>query len=81
MALSGGDTLLFFLSLLLQCVHQSALLLDVISKQLVNIELWRRKLSALSNDQIIEGKDTEDQWLLIGNNSQTGKGTEWSIQY
>lgn len=63
------NALLLFLPLLLQGVYQSA--------QLVNIELWRRRLSALSNDQIIEGKDREDQWLLIGNNSQTRKGAEW----
>lgn len=70
------NALLPFLSLLLRGVCQSALLLGVTSKQLLNNELWRRRLSALSNDQIVGGRDREDQWLFIGNNSQTGKGTE-----
>lgn len=47
---------LLFLSLLLQGVCQSALLLDVISKQLVNNELWMRGLLALNNGQIMDGK-------------------------
>lgn len=75
------NSLLLFLSVLVQRVCQSALLLGVISKQLVKNELWRRRLSALSNDQIIEGKDREDQWLFIGNNYRQGREQSRGIHY